>query len=302
MNLPIGHDVREAGIIHTPSPSSALSWGAVLAGAAAAAALSLILLALGVGLGVSSISPWAYQGASASTLAVGTVVWLLITSLAASGIGGYIAGRLRSQWHDSDGDEAHFRDTAHGFLAWAVATLFSAAILTSAATAMLGTAAKVGAAVAATTGATSSVAAVAGADPFAQNVNYFVDMMFRGPKPADGDGASSVREARGIVTASMAGEMSQGDKAYLGQMVASRTGLSPADAEQRVTQTVTAAKLAADAAAAKAKEVAEAARKATAYTALWIFVSLLVGAFYSSLAATWGGRQRDPHSYLRRVT
>ena len=59
---------------------------------------------------------------------------------------------------------------------------------------------------------------------------------------------------------------------------------------------------ASNAAAAKAKEVAEAARKVTAYTALWIFVSLLVGAFYSSLAATWGGRQRDPHSYLRRIT
>jgi hypothetical protein len=112
----------------------------------------------------------------------------------------------------------------------------------------------------------------------------------------------TLREARGILATSLAGEMSPGDKAYLVQLVANRTGLSDADAEQRVTQVSTAAKLAADAAAAKAKEAAETARKAGAYTSLWVFISLLVGAFYASLAATWGGRQRDPQAYLRRAT
>jgi len=125
-------------------------------------------------------------------------------------------------------------------------------------------------------------------------------MMFRGGKSTDAAGNDLTREVRGILAASMATEMSQGDKAYLTQLVSSRTGLSPAEAEQRVTQTSTAARLAADATAAKAKDVAEAARKATAHAALWVFVSLLVGAFYASLAATWGGKQRDPESYRRR--
>ena len=44
---------------------------------------------------------------------------------------------------------------------------------------------------------------------------------------------------------------------------------------------------------ATAKETADEARKASAYAALWIFVSLLIGAFVASLAATLGGRQRD---------
>jgi hypothetical protein len=95
--------------------------------------------------------------------------------------------------------------------------------------------------------------------------------------------------------------MLPGDKAYLAQLVASRTGLSDADAEQRVAQVSAAAKLAADAAAAKAKEAADTARKAGAYTSLWVFISLLVGAFYACLAATWGGKQRDPQAYLRRT-
>ena len=293
--------VRTAPLVRAEPAGAAISWGAILGGAAAASALSLILLALGFGLGLSSISPWSYQGTSSTTLAAGTIIWLLLTSLAASGLGGYIAGRLRSQWHDVDGDEAHFRDTAHGFLAWAVATLIGAAVLSSAASSMVGAAAKAGAAVATGVGASAIASTGVGTDPSTASVSYFVDMMFRGGKPveANADMTGTLREARGILATSLAGEMSQGDRAYLVQLVANRTGLSQADAEQRVAQTTTAAKLASDAATARAKEVAETARKVTAYTALWVFVSLLVGAFYASLAATWGGKQRDSQSYLR---
>jgi hypothetical protein len=301
MNMMNEDQVRTAPLVRAEPAGAAISWGAILGGAAAASALSLILLALGFGLGLSSISPWSYQGTSSTTLAAGTIIWLLLTSLAASGLGGYIAGRLRSQWHDVDGDEAHFRDTAHGFLAWAVATLIGAAVLSSAASSMVGAAAKAGAAVATGVGASAIASTGVGTDPSTASVSYFVDMMFRGGKPveANADMTGTLREARGILATSLAGEMSQGDRAYLVQLVANRTGLSQADAEQRVAQTTTAAKLASDAATARAKEVAETARKVTAYTALWVFVSLLVGAFYASLAATWGGKQRDSQSYLR---
>jgi hypothetical protein len=303
MNMMNEEAVHTAPVIRAEPAGTAVSWGAILGGAAAASALSLILLALGVGLGLSYISPWSYQSAATTKLAIGTIVWLLVTALAASGLGGYIAGRLRSQWHDVDGDEAHFRDTAHGFLAWAVATLIGAAVLSSAASSMLGTAAKAGATVAAVAGASAMQGTGTGIDTSTPSVNYFVDMMFRSVKPAEAntDMTGTLREARGILAASMASDMSPGDRAYLGQLVANRTGLSQADAEQRVAQSATAARLAADAVAARAKEVAETARKATAHTALWVFISLLVGAFYASLAATWGGRQRDPQSYLRRA-
>ena len=120
------------------APGSAVSWSAVLAGAAAAAALSLILLLLGVGLGLSAVSPWGTRGASAEALGIASVVWLAFTQLAASGVGGYLAGRLRVRWRDTDVDEVHFRDTAHGLLTWAVATLFTAVALTASVGAVAG--------------------------------------------------------------------------------------------------------------------------------------------------------------------
>src|ERR1035437_4281410 len=111
--------------------ASAVSWGAIVAGAAAAAALSLILLMLGIGLGLSSVSPWAHYGVSAATFGVSAILWVTLTQLLASGLGGYLAGRLRTRWVGAHVDEVYFRDTAHGFLAWAVAALASAALLTS---------------------------------------------------------------------------------------------------------------------------------------------------------------------------
>src|SRR6185369_3431329 len=272
------------------APEKVISWAAIVAGAVAAAALSLILLALGTGLGLSSVSPWAYEGASARSLGIASAIWLLAMAGVASGLGGYLAGRLRARWLDADVDEAFFRDTAHGFLTWAVATVISAAVLTTAASSMVGASAKTAADAGALTLAAGGAAATAN-DSDATN-RYFVDMMFRGAKPGAEGGADlngTRREAAAIVSNALAGGLSQGDRTYLGQVIASRTGLSQDEAEQRVTQATNAAKLAADAAAAKAREVAETARKATAYTALWVFVSLLFGAFCASLAATWGG-------------
>jgi hypothetical protein len=257
---------------------------------------------------LSSISPWSYEGASATTLGVGTIVWLFVMSAIASALGGYVAGRLRAKWRDADSDEAFFRDTAHGFLAWSIATLLSAALLTSAATSMVGAAAKTGAAAATAVAGTAAAAGVATTQSNTQSNaaatggNYYVDMLFRtdrAPEPGVDMNAAKLEAARILANALRQGELSQGDKAYLTQLVASRTGLSPADAEQRVTQTTTAARLAAEAAEAKARELADAARKATAYLALWIFASLLVGAFCAAYAATLGGRQRDDRSYRR---
>src|SRR6187551_850935 len=175
-----------------PSPISdtAVSWGAIFGGAAAAAALSLILLILGTGLGLSAISPWANNGIEAKTLGISSIVWITLTSIVASGLGGYLAGRLRTKWASALGDEVYFRDTAHGLLAWAVATLLTASLLTSAASSILGAGVKAGAAVAG--GAVGSVgvaATVAGAnaDKLGLDNNsssYFVDSLFREPPTA----------------------------------------------------------------------------------------------------------------------
>ena len=282
---------------------SAVSWAAILAGAAGAAALSLILLILGTGLGLSSVSPFTGRGASAETLSVSTIAWLTFVQLAASGMGGYLAGRLRTRWVATHGDEIFFRDTAHGFLAWGIATLVTAATLTSAISAIVGGGAHVAGSVAGAAGTTAVAAAAPGAAKDADAGNgYFVDSLFR--KPAAGpagaapaapaDSAQSTAEAGRIFAAGLeAGALPPADVTYLGQMVSQRTGLSQADAQKRVNDSFASMKAKADKARAEAKEAADKARKASAYAALWLFVSLLVGAFVASFAATLGGRQRD---------
>lgn len=293
-----------------PSSASAVSWGAIFAGAAGAAALSLILMLLGAGLGFSSISPWSDRGASATTFGVLTIAWLTLTQIAASGMGGYLAGRLRSRWHAVHTDEVYFRDTAHGFLAWSVATLVTAATLTSAIGAILGTgvqgAASLagGAAATATVGAAALAPTVAGrtggaGDESEAGLGYFVDTMMRRdaastPAPAaDGSAASTAEAARIVANDLRAGAMPAEDSRYLGQIVAQRTGLAPADAEKRVTEGFAKLQARAKELEMQAREAADKTRKASSYATLWLFISLLIGAFTASLCATLGGRRRD---------
>src|ERR1700674_896435 len=158
----------QSGLVETSvrneAHSSGVSWAAVIGGAFVAAALSLILLALGAGLGLSSVSPWSNIGASASTVGTAAIIWLILMQVMSSSMGGYLAGRLRTKWADIHTDEVYFRDTAHGFLAWAVALVITAAFLASAATSMMGAAAQL-----------SATASSAGAERELSPNEYFVD-------------------------------------------------------------------------------------------------------------------------------
>lgn len=293
---------RKPPVLHAEAPrtlAGAASWGAIIAGAAAAAALSLILLILGVGLGLSSVSPWAREGIDATSFGWSTIAWLTLTQLAASAMGGYLAGRLRTKWVEVHRDEVYFRDTAHGFLAWAVASLATAALLGSAIGAIVGGGAKLGltAAGAGATVATGAAAAIgaAGAAPS----GYFVDSLFRKDAAGTDAGAAtaaappSAEVARIFANAGGSAALPEADARYVAQLVAQRTGLSPQDAQARVSEVYTRLQTSVREAQAKAQLAADAARRASAYAALWLFVSLLAGAFVSSLAATWGGRRRD---------
>jgi hypothetical protein len=296
----------------SPTMLSAVSWGAVFAGAAAAAALSLILLMLGVGLGLSAVSPWASEGASATALGVSTIVWLTATQLVASGMGGYLAGRLRTRWLHTHIDEVYFRDTAHGFLAWAVATLTTAALLTSVVASIVGTGVQATATVAggaASTAATTAVGAVASGSKAGEAqdpMGYFVDSLFRRNAPTPQDAAAapqpftlqrspqdSIEVTRIFLNAGFTDPLPPDDVRHVGQLVAQRTGLSQQEAERRVTDTYERTQTRLREAETAAREAADKARSASAKSALWLFISLLAGAFVASLAATFGGRRRD---------
>lgn len=294
---------------------SGVSWGAIFAGAAGAAALSFVLVLLGTGLGMSSVSPWSSEGIGASTFGWATIAWVTFISLAASGIGGYLAGRLRTKWSGLHTAEVYFRDTAHGFVAWAVATLLAAVMVSSAVGSAVSAGAKAGASVlggAATTAMTVGAAGAAGLSNGDAGGNagegplsYFVDSLFRAPASAGsavapvaaGNGAPPVQEVVRIFANSIrTGALAQGDAQYVAQLIAQQTGISPEEAQKRVTDAYAKVQTSLDEATEKAKVAADKARKATAYASLWLVFSLLVGAFVASVAATMGGRRRDLQS------
>lgn len=279
------------------SARSGVSWGAIFAGAAAAAALSLILVLLGFGLGFSAVSPWANSGVSAKGLGISTIVWLAFTQIVAAGLGGYIAGRLRVKWANMHGDEVYFRDTAHGFLAWAVATLITATLVVSSVSSVVGGGVQASASVAsgAVQAAGSAAQGVKGDD-----FGYYVDSLFRDDRPAavSDDAAHAVVARIFTRTLSNDGQLAAEDRAYLAQLISQRTNLSQADAEARIDKVYGDARKAVEDAKLKAKQAADTAAKVAAWTALWMFVALLIGAFFASFAATFGGRRRDAVVYV----
>src|SRR5690349_17167104 len=220
------------------SDRTVLSWGAVIAGAVASAALTLFLMAFGIGLGFSIVSPWSGQGVSATTFHVAAGVYLVCVAMLASTVGGYLAGRLRTRWPGVHDDEIYFRDTAHGLVTWALATVLMAGALGGATTHILAGA------------SAGSVPAAAGAAGAAANQNAgYIDMLLRGDTGAAaaptqlGAGAPSNagdRQAtRGELSRLLApslrqgGNLSEADRAYAAKVVAARTGLSQAEAEKR---------------------------------------------------------------------
>jgi hypothetical protein len=203
------------------------------------------------------------------------------------------------------GDEVYFRDTAHGFLAWCVATLVTATLVAGSVSSLVGGGVQAGANMVggAATAATQAAGAAAG-NADSDQYGYFIDSLFRDDRPA----AVSDDAARGTVTRIFArslsndGQLAAEDRAYLAQLVAQRTNLTQADAERRVDEVYARTQKAVADAKLAAQQAADTAAKVAAWTTLWMFVALLAGAFFASLAATFGGRRRDAVMYLETDT
>jgi len=244
---------------------SGVSWSAVMAGAAVAAALSLSLMALGAGMGLSALSPWPTAGLAASRIAPMAIIWIALVQALSCAMGGYIAGRLRTKWVAAHTHEVFFRDTAHGFLVWAVSLVVSTFFL-------------------------SSVVLTVSKDGSAGNegrTSYYVDSLFRTDHPTGAPMDASARsEAREILAvALLQPDIRADDRSYLAGIVAERTGLTPPQALARVDATLKAY-----------RDAADSARKAVAHSLYWLFAALLIGAFCGSVFATIGGKRRD-HIY-----
>jgi hypothetical protein len=244
---------------------SAISWAAVAAGAFVTCAMSLTLMTLGAGIGLSSLSFWPGGGSNTTRLAPIAIGWIILAQVIASAIGGYLAGRLRTKWVAVHSQEVYFRDTAHGFLSWAVGLLLGVLFLSSSAMAVAGSDANT-----TVNGASSS--------------DYFVDSLFRTAHPEAVRNDAVIRAEASLIFANAARNrgLAAQDRTYLAELVSARTGLNKVEADRRVDDTL-----------AQEMYAANQARKALAHSFYWLFVALLFGAFCSSFAATIGGRERD---------
>jgi hypothetical protein len=284
--------VSDVGI---ESSTPALAWGPVIGGTVAAIATTVILLLLGSGVGLTMVSPWAGESASFTTVSVTAAIWFVVVQWLSSGLGGYLTGRLRTKWAGIHTDEVFFRDTAHGFLSWALATVVVAGIAGSAFTSLIGTGVQAASSVASTATVAGTATAAATADDASPDATtgYFTDMLLR---PQDvtaraqaNDGAAATEISRILMRGAVNDGVPEGDRTYIASLVSARAGIPAEEARTRVDQVLQQAEDAKNA----ALQAAEEARESAATVAMLGALSLLIGAFIASAAAALGGRQRD---------
>lgn len=279
------------------SSSSALYWGPVIAGAMAASVLTLLLMLVGSGLGLTMVSPFSQDSASLATIGISAAIWLVVVQWLSSAVAGYLTGRLRTKWSGIHTDEVYFRDTAHGFLSWALATLILVSSLTSAATGVLQKGADIAGMAVGAAAATGTAAASSDDGAGGGAMDYFTDVLLRPADPAAAPAAAAAGDAdrtsaevgRILVRSATMGEMNPDDRTYLDRLVAARAGISEADAKARIDNVLQQAEDAKN----KAQQAADTARKGAATVALLGALALFIGAFIAGAAAAIGGRQRD---------
>ncbi len=280
---------RTAEVVEADNRSY-VDWGAILGGAFVAAALSTIMTSFGAAIGLSLTSPLPGKGVSITVMAVTTGLWVLWVGVSSFAAGGYLAGRLRRRTHDASEHESDVRDGAHGAIVWALGTVLLALMLASTAAGVTKTAVE---AASNTAGGALATLADKAADPLAMAT----DRLLRGTTAANPAQAEDPRAELGRILARSAasGTIAPEDKSYVASIIASRTGISQADAEKRIDDTVTQVKAAAD----EARMAAEKARKYGILIAFLTAAGLLVSGAAAWGAATVGGNHRDEETELR---
>lgn len=260
-----------------------VEWAPILAGAVAASAISFVLVTAGAAIGLSLLSPYPSQsyGKWAATVSAFWCIFVPIVSLL---VGGYLAGRMRAAW-SADPDEVQFRDGVHGLLVWATAVILGGIIGYLAATA----AAQVGGELGKTAIADRGSLVASSVDTLLRPATgTAAPALSAGQSPAAPDNRDEL--TRILVSSTANGSLENGDRDYLSEVVASRTGLPPDQAQKRVEEVY-----------AVALERVETARKAAVAAGLATATALLLGLAAAWYAAQRGGHHRD-HNIPARFT
>jgi hypothetical protein len=270
-DLPVSRPESGPGVAY-------LHWTPILAGAIQAAALSFVLLSFGSAIGLAVASPSSSWRDTSSVLALLGGLWLLLTSAASFGLGGYLAGRLRTSWSVPVSEEIEFRDGIHGLLVWGIAIILGAFLaLASTRTAAVR--------------ADLTSPAASTAEPL---LAFELDRLFRSDrKPVDSNDPEIRAQAARIITAGLGHTGgAPDDRAYLVRLVEARTGLPQSEAEARVNQAIS-----------QSSDAISRARRGLVILAFMTAASLLLGAAVAWLTAAVGGQHRDnaavPHFWRR---
>jgi hypothetical protein len=262
---------------------SAISWPAILGGATAAASLSLILMVVGTGLGLASVSPWANTGISAKGFDIGTVAWILVTPTIASMIGGYLCGRLRTRWLQTHTDEVRFRDAAHGFLAWAAATIMTVAIFAVTVNLFI-----------------QRIPPLGMVQDLSIPAEYYTNKLFRKIPTTSADQAPLQAQAVALIESNRifakslsTGQVAKDDLIYLTQQIRYYAGISEVEADKRLRTVFSDAQAQLEESIVMSKRGFDEARKNSALASMWFILSLLFSAVAACFAATLGGKRRD---------
>jgi hypothetical protein len=263
----------------TPTVSvTYVQWGPIIAGAFTAAALATVLHAFAgaIGLAVGSGSP-TWRDASIGLMIL-SGIYLILVALSSYGLGGYIAGLLRERFDTVAADQVEFRDSLHGLIVWAVATLLTVLLLVMAANAGSNLATSTG------TARSTSTASEAG-------ISFDIDRLLRDRRTTVSTDVQQLRGEVGRILLTSAGHtgVAADDRAYLVRLVSASTGLASADAERRV-----------DAAIVNAKDSLSRARKSSVILAFMAGAAALIGAAAAWLSAIAGGQHRDDSANVGR--
>ena len=251
-----------------------VQWGPIVAGAFAATALGLVLntFAAAVGLAVSSTSPTWRDSSAALWILSGC--YLIVVALAAYGLGGYIAGRMRDRLTPDGGEvDREVRDGIHGVLVWGLATLLTAALIGM----FLAPASRVAAPASGPADASTSVTGES-------LIAFDLDRLFRGARPQTSTDMQYARaEAARILLTSAGHEgVSNDDHTYLIRRVSELTALPAADSQRRVDATIE-----------SARQNIQRARHAGVILAFCAGAAALIGAAAAWFTAVLGGKHRD---------
>ncbi len=270
--------------------TSYVDWPAIIAGVVFASAISLVLISFGSAIGLNFVDFNSRDGAPAILIGIGAASWFLWVQISSFMAGGYLTGRLRRRHFDATEDESDVRDGAHGLLVWGGSMIIGAILAVGGVGAI---ASATGQAVATATIAASNVAEEDVADPNA----YFIDTLFRSQTPSD---PGVARDEAGRIFAQAAlgdGTVNPDDRAYLANVVAANTGLTPDEAQARVDQVIANV----EAARQEALEAARIARNTAIIAAFLLAASSLVSAIGAYWAAQKGGSHRDKNTVFADV-